>query len=377
MLSLVTNFHSQVTYFRNMSFTDNSILKLKMALSDKKCAIEESITLLEEDQKSRAQKIEEILKEELNKTLQAICKSDSEVVANLKDSGFESIHLLNSLLAEAEGLEISEGVKDLEPKSIAELENKMASVKFVEKIEMAVQPNMLKAGFAEIPKAFLLHSSYLNAKQFKLEIPQQNLPLKESMDDHESFDLHISKMNSATNFSQHELENLIMAISCHVPGKEEKQVVKVGSVASRMMKIKAEISDEKIIVQVKRPNNIIGQICVKVLGSNIINSPILHHFFYSEDKEPSNHNLTSLDESVSIFDMTMTGLNRFDQLKLEKTRRQVLLGASKCNSIPESPLPLDVGVSCRASIWEPISEDEEEHCEIDLSDRVSVFPTYL
>ena len=236
---------------------------------------------------------------------------------------------------------------------------------------------MLKAGFAEIPKAFLLHSSYLNAKQFKLEIPQQNLPLKESMDDHESFDLHISKMNSATNFSQHELENLIMAISCHVPGKEEKQVVKVGSVASRMMKRKAEISNEKIIVQVKRPNNIIGQISVKVLGSNIINSPILHHFFYSEDKEPSNHNLTSLDESVSIFDMTMTGLNRFDQLKLEKTRRQVLLGASKCNSIPESPLPLDVGVSCRASIWEPISEDEEEYCPIDLADRVSVFPTYL
>ena len=67
------------------------------------------------------------------------------------------------------------------------------------------------------------------------------------MDDHESFDLHISKMNSATNFSQHELENLIIDISCHVPGKE-KQVVKVGSVASRMMKMKSEISNDKIIV---------------------------------------------------------------------------------------------------------------------------------
>ena len=298
------------------------------------------------------------------------------MVANLKESGFESITLLNTLIAEVEGLEISEGVKDLEHKSIAELQNKMASLTFVEEIDMAVQLNLLKSGFAEIPKAFLLHSSSLNAKQFILEIPQQNLPLKQSMDDHESFDLHISKMNSATNFSQHELENLIIDISCHVPGKE-KQVVKVGSVASRMMKMKAEISNDKIIVQVKRPNNIIGQISVKVLGSHIINSPILHHFFYSEDKEPSNHNLTSLDESVSIFDMTMTGLNRFDQLKLEKTRRQVLLGASECYSIPESPLPLDVGVSCRASIWEPISEDEEEDCQIDLSDRVSVFPTCL
>ena len=56
------------------------------------------------------------------------------MVANLKESGFESITLLNTLI------EISEGVKDLEHKSIAELQNKMASLKFVEKIDIAVRP---------------------------------------------------------------------------------------------------------------------------------------------------------------------------------------------------------------------------------------------
>ena len=40
--------------------------------------------------------IEEILQEELLKTLQAICKSDSEMVKNLSDSGFESISQLNT-----------------------------------------------------------------------------------------------------------------------------------------------------------------------------------------------------------------------------------------------------------------------------------------
>ena len=33
-------FSLTVTYFRNMSFTDNSIVTLKMALNDKKSAIE-------------------------------------------------------------------------------------------------------------------------------------------------------------------------------------------------------------------------------------------------------------------------------------------------------------------------------------------------
>ena len=214
---------------------------------------------------------------------------------------------------------------------------------------------------------FLRHLSALNAKQFKLEIPEQNLPLNQSVDDdHESFDINIFKLNSESDFSQHELENLMIEICCQVPGNEKK-LVKVGSVASRMMKMKAEISNGIITVQVKRPNNILGEISVKVLGSHLVNSPILNHFFYSEDKEPSDHNLTILDESVSIFDMTLTGLNRFDQMKLEKNRRQFSLGAS-----------LSLGVSIGGSIWEPVSEDEEEEeIRFAYSDRVSVFPPFL
>ena len=46
--------------------------------------------------------IEEILQEELLKTLQAICKSDSEMVKNLSERGFESIGRLNTLIAEVE-----------------------------------------------------------------------------------------------------------------------------------------------------------------------------------------------------------------------------------------------------------------------------------
>ena len=218
----------------------------------------------------------------------------------------------------------------------------------------------------------MLHSSTLNAKQFKLEILQPNLDSNQSVDDdHESFEIHISKLNPASNFTQHEMENMNIQMSCQVPGSEKK-VVNVGSVASRLLKMKAEVSRNRVIVNVKRPNNICGEIAVKVLGSHLVNSPILHHLFYSEDKEPSDHNLTILDESVSIFDMTLSGLTRIDQMKLEKTRRQVL-GGSDCKSTPELPFPLAVGVSSMESAW----EQEEENFDISLSDRVSVFKNVL
>ena len=86
----------------------NSISEMKMALITKKSVIEEGITLLEEDQKTRAKKIEEILQEELAKTVQSLHNSDMEIVRSLSDSGFGSIKRLNDLMAEIEDLELCE-----------------------------------------------------------------------------------------------------------------------------------------------------------------------------------------------------------------------------------------------------------------------------
>jgi hypothetical protein len=369
-----------------MSFNMNSMEELKIALQAKKSAIEGGITLLEEQKKARALRVEEILKDELNKTLQAIFESDNKVVDGLKLDGFETIDSLNTLLLEVENLEldaVNNPVKDLD-QSIAELHNKMAGLKLEQasnrlEINMAVQPNLLKAAFEEIPNAFMLHSECLNSKQFVLEIPEQ-LPLNDSSDDeHDMFNIHIHKMNQSTTFTQTILQNLMINISCQVPGKEKVEM-EVGSVASRMMKMKAEISEESdsISVHLKRPNNIIGSINVKMLGSHIVNSPVVHHFFHSEEKEPTHHNLTIANESVNIFEMTLTGLERFEQLKLQKARSQLLLGASKFESdaiSPDSTIPLDVGTSCAESIWEAISDESEDDCLYGPG-QVSVFPSF-
>ena len=75
--------------------------------------------------------------------------------------------------------------------------------------DVTVQPSLLKSSFQAIPKAFMLHSSTLNLKQFKLEIPQPNLDSKQSVDDdHESFEIRISKLSPASNLSQQEMENM-------------------------------------------------------------------------------------------------------------------------------------------------------------------------
>merc|ERR1719186_2516957 len=83
-----------------------------------------------------------------------------------------------------------------------------------------------------------------------------------------------------------------------------------------------------VTVQLKRPKNTIGKISVRVLGSNIVNSPLLHQFLNDENKDPTSHELTLANDSIGIFDMT--GLDESDLASLDMTtRRHMMLSAGK------------------------------------------------
>ena len=64
-----------------------------------------------------------------------------------------------------------------------------------------------------------------------------------------------------------------MEMCCQVPGSEKKGV-NVGSVASRLLKMKANLSKNGVIVNVKRPKNICGEISVDPSRAPSIKSSI-------------------------------------------------------------------------------------------------------
>merc|ERR1719318_421823 len=104
-------------------------------------------------------------------------------------------------------------------------------------------------------------------------------------------------------------------------------------------KKKAVVSDdgENITVQIRRPHNMFGKISVELLGSNIVNSPILHKF--SSDS-PDHQNYTLSNDSIGIFNTT--GLDQSDINSLDLTgRQQKVFSVGKHllsnPTLPESP----------------------------------------
>merc|ERR1719318_1043892 len=104
-------------------------------------------------------------------------------------------------------------------------------------------------------------------------------------------------------------------------------------------KKKAVVSDdgENITVQIRRPHNMFGKISVELLGSNIVNSPILHKF--SSDS-PDHKNYTLSNDSIGIFDTT--GMDQSDINSLDLTgRQQKVFSVGKHllsnPTLPESP----------------------------------------
>ena len=130
----------------------------------------------------------------------------------------------------------------------------------------------------------------------------------------------------------------MVTVKCHLPG-EGVSVLEECSVWSKLEKKKAVVSEdgENITVHMRRPTNMFGKISVDLLGSNIVNSPMLYKF--SSDS-PAPQNLTLGNDSIGIFNTT--GLDQSDINSLDLTARQQKLfpvGKHLLSNLtlPESP----------------------------------------
>jgi len=308
---------------------DNVIPYLKAT----KCAIEDAMDNLERGKKARDVRRKEILLTEMKQVLAMLSETDNKVVKDLKGEAFDMIRSISKVIDEVNpqhnAQQKNQFVKD-KVKSLG-LDEFLRSLD----ISVSVQPGFMTSAVEKISDAITLDSPVLNSKQFLLEMPERLTGFQPVDYNPKYVDINIYSVSDSMTFTPLVLKQLVVEVTGLMPDKG-RFVLEERSVWSMLEERKSKIGEDGgcITVQVRRPNNIFGRISVRVLGSNIVNSPILHQF-YNENKEA-----TAANDTIGVFDMTVNGLDESDLVSLDMTtRRQMLLSAGKQQLLSNPTFP--------------------------------------
>jgi len=309
---------------------DNVIPYLKAT----KCAIEDAMGNLERGKKARDFRRKEILLTEMKQVLAMLSETDNKVVKDLKGEAFDMIRSISKVIDEVNpqhnAQQKNQFVKD-KVKSLG-LDEFLRSLD----ISVSVQPGFMTSAVEKISDAITLDSPVLNSKQFLLEMPERLTGFQPVDYNPKYVDINIYSVSDSMTFTPLVLKQLVVEVTGLMPDKG-RFVLEERSVWSMLEERKSKIGEDGgcITVQVRRPNNIFGRISVRVLGSNIVNSPILHQFSHNENKEA-----TAANDTIGVFDMTVNGLDESDLVSLDMTtRRQMLLSAGKQQLLSNPTFP--------------------------------------
>eukprot|EP00092_Neocalanus_flemingeri_P016904 GFUD01018283.1.p1 GENE.GFUD01018283.1~~GFUD01018283.1.p1 ORF type:complete len:1018 (+),score=268.26 GFUD01018283.1:39-3092(+) len=307
---------------------------LQEGIFKKKCEVEDGVDKMEEGKKARDVKKKEILLKEMKKILAKLNEVDMQVVKDVKGEAFDYLRSMNKIDIEVAAIKetVTNAPVDDERSCRTEVNairtkvENLGMEEFVDCLKLSVntQPGSMAAAFDRISDAIFLETPALSSKCFYLVIPEK-LPTFKMADFNPKFidiQLHIVSENTQATFSSVLLQKLMVTMTC----VGTNRVFEECTVWSKVEKNKTAVSEDGrcISVQLQRPDNTIGKISVLLLGSNIVNSPVLHQFGQDEtsSKNTAAPNLTLGNDSIGIFDMT--GLDQSDINSLDITNRQKL-----------------------------------------------------
>jgi len=356
---------------------------LQVSLEITKSEIEVGVDNLEDGKKARDVKKKELLLHEMKQILAKLNEIDKKVVKDLKGDAFDFLRSVNKITDEIASMK--DALKTA-PENERNWKTEVNALKVkVENLECAdfvsclglsvsVQPGTMAAAVERISDAIFLGNSVLNPKHFLVEMPEkQTLPaLQITNPNYIEVRIHIVGEGAPTTFCSYLLQKLMVTLACQLPG-EGIRVMEECSVWSKVEKKKAVVSEDgtHITVQLKRPNNTIGKISVQLLGTNIVNSPMLHQFGHDENKDPTAHNLTLGNDSIGIFDTT--GLDQSDVNSLDMTaRRQMFLAAGKKHllsnpTLQPSPAYNPIRGMSRQSDFAPVPDKRQLNSSLPFS----------
>ena len=308
-------------------------------LQEKKSEIEVGMDNLEKGKIARDVQKKEILLREMKQVLTILNDTDTKIVKDLKGEALDLIRMISKIGQAASALKdlVNNGTQD-DAKwkdDVEALKDKVQNLRldeFLSSLDMSVsiQPGSMATAFEKISDSIFFQTPVLHPKLFLLELPER-LPSFQAANCNPKFvDVQIFTVGEGHTFTPMVLTKLMLDLTYYQMPGQGRVVMEETSVWTKMEKNKAWLSEDGglVTVQVKRPNNIIGKISVRVLGSNIVNSPLLHQFLSDDSRDPTSDNKAFANDSIGIFDST--GLDEFDLASLDMTtRRQMPLSAGK------------------------------------------------
>ena len=353
-------------------------------LNGTKWAIEDGVDKLEKGMKVRDLKRKEILLSEMKQVLGLMAETDNRIVKDLKGEAFDMMRSLNRI---ADDIASLRAILAENPLYDAQLEfvtikNKFKSLGLDEflgslDISVSIQPVIMTSAFEKISDAIFLNSPELNSKQFFLEIPEKLTSFQPIDNNPEYVDINIYAASESITFTPMVLQKLQIEVTGQMLD-EERVILEESSVWSMLEKMKSKILKDQacVTVQLRRPNNIFGKISVSVLGSNIVNSPVLCQFVDNESKAG-----TLTDETIGIFDMT-TGVDESNLASLDMITRREMQHQQLMSShtFPGSPaqghrkISREPSSSSKPQCWQTEDSVWDDALDTELSDGEDTHP---
>ena len=301
-----------ITNFQIMSQEMYSTITLLMK---KRQQVEAAMANLDVDKVSRQEKRKEILLSMVEDVIASLDASDKEVVNERKKEGQDLLKTIDRVVNLATSVE-----EETFPSIKKEIE--IAAIdEFVQnsKIDLNANESLLDASRNNLSDAFFLSTQVLNPQILFLQMPEKNIHFEPMSDKTKFVELNIFAVTEDAVFNE------LLLNSIHVEMEMSHSGQKVGNSIIQLMKEhKATISDDGgyVTVSLDRPTEGTGRLAVKVLGANVVNSPLVHNFGNNVD------DASMVDGTLGNLDMT--GLDESNLAQLDtQTRRDLLFNASK------------------------------------------------
>ena len=257
---------------------------------------------------------------EMKRILLNLSDVDKIVCQELKMEAFDNIKSISMLSQEV--LSLEEKLKceesDLEEgEVVTQLNHLKERASIVEKtfsvenlsLSVSSSQNHLTCMGNFIKNAVYLKTPELDPQQYSLDCSPMFSPVASSGSSIE-FMVHCSL--PTRQFSQQVLANLVLSIyTCEGSNDHNLKVLEKGTMDDLMRKKKAFMATSStLVVNVKKPKSLVDTVEVKMLDTDVLNSPKVFNFLYSSD-DPS-----TVRGDLTKLDMTATGLLcRSDELE--------------------------------------------------------------
>jgi len=324
----------------------NELKMLESTLSGKTGQIENKVDAMDASRKEREGERKAIFLREVKKLLVVLNDVDKKVSQDLKMEAFDNIRSMKKLKEDIASFveKIDTASNELKPDEVAEqlniIRNKAASIEesfSVSNLSLSVCSNQEHLTFMSntIRSAAYLKTPDLDPHHYALDCSPMFVPaaVKDS-----SIEFRIHCNLPTRKFNRQVLAKLYLCISCP-DGSHllSKRILEEGSMEKLIRKKKAFLATPStLVIQVKKPRNLVVTMEVKLLETDVLNSPKVFNFLWSSEEASSVQDITRLDT---------TGTGRLCHADLDMTDVDDLGVADapvpSSTSTPASPSPAD------------------------------------